>query len=111
MAKKSSAAKKIKSELKGFIDEYKDKLLLLAVSFFETKAKHVVDWIKDISHLKRKLRAMAVFFSLFVVGLFLIVFGIADYVTYRFPILAYGWGKILVGIIIIVIGYIIKKLS
>ena len=109
--KKSTAAKKLKGEVKGFIDEYKDKLLLLAVSFFESKAKYVVDFLKDIGHLKRKIRALVLCFGLVIAGIFLIVFGAADYVAYRWDILAHGWSKVIVGVAATVIGYLIKKLS
>jgi len=112
MAKKKSAAtKKIKSEIKSFIDEYKDKLLLLAVSFFESKAQYLIGWMKDLGHLKRKLRALILCFGLVMIGLLLVVFGIADYVIYRFPVLENGWGKIVVGVLAILVGYLIKKLS
>jgi hypothetical protein len=111
MAKKSSAAKKLKGEVKKFIDEYKDKLLLLAVGFFESKAKYIVDWVKDLGHLKRKIRALVICFGLMIAGLLLVVFGVADYVVYKFPALANGLGYVLVGVIAIVVGYLIKKLS
>jgi len=107
--KKNSASKKLKGELKSFLDEYKDKLLLLAISFFETKARYVIDWLKDIGHLKRKFRALVVFFGLFIAGILLVVFGIADYVAYQFPALANGWDKVIVGLVAIIIGYIVKK--
>ena len=109
--KKSAAAKKLKSDVKSFIDEYKDKLLLLAVSFFESKAQNVVGWIKDLGHIKRKIRSLVICFGLVMVGLLLVVFGIADYAIYRFPVLENGWGKIIVGVLAVLVGYLIKKLS
>lgn len=108
MAKKGD---KISSGLKKLVDDYKDKLLLLAVSFFETKAKNVMEWLKDIGHLKKKLRAIVLCAALMVVGLFVVVLGIADYVSAVFPQLAPGVGNILVGVIIILVAYLIKKLS
>lgn len=111
MVKKESAARKLSGELKKFMEEYKDKLLLLAVSFLESKAKNVIEWVKDISHLKRKIRMIVVCFGLVMAGLFLVVFGIADYVAAMFPQLQNGVGKIIVGFIIIILAYLIKKLS
>ncbi|MCK4588813.1 MAG: hypothetical protein KAT77_00085 [Nanoarchaeota archaeon] len=108
---KNPAVKKLTGEFKGFVDEYKDKLILLLVSFFETRARDMITWVKDIGHLKRKFKAAMFFISLAIVGIFLIFFGIADYVAYQWPVLANGSGKILIGIIIIVIGYIIKKIA
>jgi|GEM_PF-4490781 len=109
--KKSQAAQKVTGELKKLVDEYKDKLFLLAAGFFENKAKEIVGWLKDIGHLKRKIRTLILCLGLIMAGLFLVVFGIADYVIYRFPVLANGWGKILIGVIAVLVGYLIKKMS
>lgn len=108
---KNPAVKKLTGEFKGFIDEYKDKLILLLVSFFETRAKDMFTWVKDIGHFKRKFKAMLMLVSLSIVGIFLIFFGLADYISYQWPVFANGLGKILLGIVIIIVGYIIKKIA
>lgn len=111
MAKKKTAAKQLKGEVKKFIDEYKDKLLLLAVGFFESRAKNIIDWVKDLGHLKKKLRALILCFGLVMAGLLLVVFGVADFIVSKFPALADGVGYVIVGLVVIVLGYLVKKLA
>ncbi len=107
MAKK----KTLKAGLKKIIDEYKDKVLLVMASFLEKEATQLVEWFKDITKIKRRVRMLVIITGLVFAGLFLVTLGIAKYVVYKIPALANGWGEILVGIIVVIVAYLIKQLS
>lgn len=105
------AKKKDAKGIKKLIDEYKDKILLALASFLEREALQLVEWVKDISKIKQKIRMLVVIVGLVFSGLFLVTLGISKYVVSRVPALANGWGEIVVGVVVVLVAYLIKKLS
>ena len=80
MAKKKPS---IKTGVKKLVDEYKDKVLLVLASFLEREAMQVVEWVKDITRIKKKVRMLVMLVGLIFAGMVLVTFGIAKFVTHR----------------------------
>ncbi|MFC1801009.1 hypothetical protein ACFLZB_00910 [Nanoarchaeota archaeon] len=111
MAKKKKKATAVKSGLKKLVEEYKDKVLLVMATFLEKEAMSVVEWVKDIAKIKKRVRTLVVLVGLIFAGLFLVAMGITKFVVFKFPVLENGWGEVVVGVLIVLVAYFIKKLS
>jgi formate hydrogenlyase subunit 3/multisubunit Na+/H+ antiporter MnhD subunit len=110
MAKKKKKAS-VKSGMKKLVEEYKDKVLLVLATFLEKEAMTVVEWVKDIAKIKKRVRTLVMVIGLIFAGLFLVALGISKFVVFKIPVLQNGWGEIVVGVVIVLVAYFIKKLS
>lgn len=106
MAKKKS----VKGSFKALVEKYKDTVLLVLASFLEKEAGHLMTWVKDLAKVRRRARLLVIAIGLVFAGIFLVALGITKCLVFKFPGLSNGTGEILIGIIVIVGAYLIKRL-
>ncbi len=110
---KKAKAKIIRTPLmgKGAYDKYKNRFLEIVTRFLDEELGMIVEGIKDMVTLKKKLRTMTWHLAMLISGLTIFLYGIAVYVDCLCSALACGSAFILVGLLAIVIALIYKKMS
>ena len=105
MTKKISATKSLAKKL---YRDYKERLWELVVKFIEDEIKNLGDWVKNVTHLKEKIRKVVSSLILIIGGVFLVLLGLGELVANLF-----GWndsvGYIFVGCIAIIAAVIYNK--
>ena len=105
------AKKEDKISFKSILNQFMQKSLQSLISVVAEHSDHLVEWIKDISGLRRKIRKLfvAVVFSAAGLGVFGV--GVAQYIASLYPSLGNGISYMLVGIVPILIGVLYIKMN
>ena len=105
MVKKKSATKSLARKL---YSDYKERLWELLVRFIEDEIKNLGEWVKNITHLKQRIRKTISALVLIIGGVFLILLGLGQLVStiFRWPS---SVGYIFVGFITIIVAVIYNK--
>ncbi len=102
---KKSAAKRIAKQL---FSDYKEKLWALVVKFIEEEVQRLGGWLKDITHLKQKIRKLLGAFVVLMGGVIMVLLGLGELVSDIFR-----WhtsvSYIFVGFIAIIVAMIYNK--
>ena len=112
MAKKKKSSKKkftIPKEVKGLLNKYKDTLIMHMLSLLEAKGKNILEALKNIGHIRQKIRKYFISLELMFFGVLFILFGIAMYLPKIWPNLVFGANYMLLGLVLLIIGWIYKK--
>ena len=94
-------AKRAKS---SFIKEFFEKSGAALLS--SVKNIDVTEWVKDILHLRSKLRKYAIFIILSTTALTVLMLGATSYTASQFPRLGNGVGEILMGSILMIFAIV-----
>ena len=103
--------KEEKFSFKSILNKFMEKSLQSLISVMAEQSEHLVEWIKNISGLKRKIRMLIVIIVLLSAGLGIFGVGISQYLVNLYPNLGNGLAYILVGIAYILIAVIYVKFS
>ena len=94
---------------KTTFNNYKEKLWELMVAFIEEEIKNLESWIKNINHLKHKIKRYIISFLILFGGIILVLLGLGEYVaeTLRLP---NSIGYIVIGFVAIIAAMIYNKM-
>jgi hypothetical protein len=109
MAKKEEKEEKV--TFKSILNKVMEKSMNSLISVAAEEAEHIVNWIRNLSGLGKKIRNLLTTVNLFSAGLGVLGIGVALYVKEQFPNMAGGVPHILVGIAIISIAALHSKFS
>ena len=104
---KSNIAKK-SSQVKVFVREFLEKSAGILLSLIENI--NAAEWIKDILHLKSKIRKHIIVLILSITALTVLMIGVASYIASQIPKLGNGAGEILIGLILAIVALIYYKM-
>ncbi len=107
MAKRNIIKKK-SSPVKDFFREFLEKSVEILLSLIEKI--NVTEYIKDILHLKSKIRKYTIILILSITALTVLMLGVASYIASQIPKLGNGVGEILVGLILAIVTLIYYKM-
>ena len=105
MAKKSS----IKDKIKKDYDNNKEKIFEYLMDFVEFGGKSIIDWLKKVANVKKKIRKVVVSSGVVLAALIVLIFGLASYLA-TFVSWPDGLMHILVGFVSIVLAGIYVKI-
>ena len=101
-------AKKPKAYNEAY-SQYKKKLLDLAVDFIDDEFGIIVEWVKDILSLKRRVKAITWYIVFLTAGMAMILYGLATYLNCLCPQFACGLSYVIIGLIALLLGMVCKK--
>lgn len=101
--------KKESFSFKRILNQFMQASIQSIVSVVAEQSEHIVDWLKDISGLKRKIKKFLTVVVISAAGLGILGVGIAQYIASLYPNLANGLSYMLVGVILILIAWIYLK--
>ena len=101
---KRNTVKKNYSLFKNFLREFLEKSADTLLSLVENI--NVIEWMKDILHLRSKIRKYTIVLILSITALTVLMLGFASYIASRIPTLGNGIGEILIGLILAIIAFI-----
>ena len=105
------AKKEEKITFKSILNKVMEKSMNSLISVAAEEAEHIVNWIRNLSGLGKKIRNLLTTVILFSAGLGVLGIGIALYIKEQFPNITDGVSHILVGITIISIAALHSKFS
>lgn len=100
MAKKKGAKK--------FFSGLKSKAIPLVMDFLEREAGNLVAWVKDLMHLKEKIRKIVISAMLVLVGTIILVLGVTNYLAEVF-LVSPGLIQMIGGLLLIIAAKVYKK--
>ena len=103
--------KEDKFSFKSLLNQVMQKSLQSLISVLAEHSEHLMDWVKSIPSIKKKLRKMIIVVILFSSGLSVIGIGISLYIASLYPNFGNGFSHIIIGIVIILVALIYVKLS
>lgn len=113
--KRKTGRKKVKVEVPSFkssaYNAYKKKLLQIVAEFLEEEFEIIVEGIKNIINLKKKVRALTFYLVFLIAGTAMIFFGIAKYIDCICPRLTCGASYMLVGLVAVVLALFYRRFS
>ena len=105
------AKKEEKITFKSILNKVMEKSMNSLISVAAEEAEHIVNWIRNLSGLGKKIRNLLTTVILFSAGLGVLGIGVALYIKEQFPNITDGVSHILVGITIISIAALHSKFS
>ena len=104
---KSKQVKKKSNLIKNFITEFLEKSAITLLSLIENF--NVGNWVKDVFHLKEKIRKYVIISVFSITASVVFMLGIASYLASKFPALGNGVSEILIGLVLAIIALIYYK--
>jgi len=101
--------KEEKFSFKSILNKFMEKSMQSLIDVVAEHSEHLVEWIKNISGLRRKIRTLIVVVILVTAGLEVFGVGFAKYIASIYPNLANGLSYMLIGITLIIIALLYKK--
>lgn len=92
-------------------DAHKQKLLGVITKFMTDELGVVVEWLKDMTNVRRKVRKTMNYHALLTAGLVVLLFGIAKYAECVCTTLLCGMGYLIVGLAAIIVALIYRRYS
>ena len=102
--KKSENFKKVTDT----INDYTERFLELLACFVEEEAKNIANWIKNVTHLKQKIRKAVVSLALLIGGITILLLGLGQYIAETMQLPHY-LGYVMMGFIGIIVSMIYHK--
>ena len=97
------------SKVKNLIGDYKERLLELLATLIEEESRNLGNWLKNITHLKQKIRRAIVALALLIGGITVVLVGLGQYIAETVQLPHY-LGYIMIGFIGIIASLIYYKL-
>jgi len=107
MAKKEEKEEKI--SFKSLLNQLMEKSMQGLITVAIEESEHLVNWIKNISGIGKKIRKLLTTVILFSAGLGVLGIGIALYINELYPNLGLGQSHIMIGLLIILIAALYTK--
>ncbi len=92
-------------------DAHKQKLLGVVTKFLTDELGVVVEWLKDMTNARRKIRKTLNYHAILTAGIVLVLIGIATYLESICPQMLYGIGFLIVGLAAIIVALIYRRYS
>ena len=105
------AKKEDKISFKSILNQFMQKSLQSLISVVAEQSDHLVEWIKNISGFRRKIKKLIVTVILLTAGLGIFGVGISQYIASLYPNLGNGLSYILVGIVFVLIAALYTKFN
>lgn len=99
----------VKKPLKEMYEKNKEKIIDILVSFLESGATNVLNWVKGVSKIKEKIRKLISIMVLTLAGVVVLFIGLAELLNYYFPALQNGLAYIIVGVVMILVAWLYGK--
>ena len=109
MAKRKKRKSLVPPEIKGLLTKYKDTIVMHLLSLLEAKGKNLLEALKNIGHIREKIKRFFISMELMFFGVFFILFGVAIYLQKLWPQLTDGLNYLLVGLVLVVVAWIYKN--
>ena len=106
MAKKGD-----KISFKSILNQFMERSLQSLISVVAEQSEHIVEWVKNISGLKRKIKKLIVAVIFVTAGLGIFGVGISQYIANLYPGLRNGISYLLVGVVFVLIGLLYSKFN
>lgn len=103
--------KEEKTSLKSLFSQFMQKSLQSLIAVVAEHADHIMDWVKSIPAIKRKIRRMLTAVILFSAGLSVMGIGISLYLAKLYPNLGNGLSHILIGLVLTLAALLYVKLN
>ena len=105
------AKKREKFSFKSLLEQFMQKSLQSLISVVSSNADHLIEWIKVIPVIKRKIRKLLTEFVLLAAGLAVMGMGLGIYLASKIPQLADGISHMFVGLALVLAAIIYAKLA
>lgn len=109
MAKKKKSL--IPPEIKDLFNKYKDTLVMHLLSVLEAKGKNLFEALKNIGHIRQKIRKFFISMQLIFFGTLFILVGFALYLPKIWDQLTDGLNFLVLGAALLLIGFIYKAVK
>ena len=106
MAKKGE-----KFSFKSLLEQFMQKSLQSLISVVSSNADHLIEWIRVIPMIKRKIRKLLTEFVLLSAGLAVMGMGLGIYLASKIPQLVNGISHMLIGFSLVLAALIYAKLA
>ena len=100
--------KKKSNIVKDIFKEFMEKSAGILLSLIENI--NVTEWIKDILHLRSKIRKYTIVLILSITALTVLMLGVASYIASQTPKLGNGVAEILIGLILAIVAFIYHQM-
>jgi len=101
--------KEEKINFRSLLNKLMEKSLQPLISVIIEEAEHLINWIKNLSGIGKRVRNLLTTVILFSAGLGVLGIGIALYINELYPHISNGLSHILVGLVIILIAALHSK--
>jgi len=92
-------------------ESHKQRLIDIATKFLKEELGVVVEWLRDITNVRRKINKVLNYHAILTAGVVLILIGVAAYLECICPQLMCGMALLVVGLAAIIIALVYKRYS
>lgn len=103
------AKSSIKSKIKSVYEKHKEEILAYLMDFLESGGKSLLEWVKQASKIKEKIKKLIISTGLVLAGIIVVIIGIATYLATLVPTWPAGLMQVVVGVVAILLALIYIK--